>query len=328
MSVVVADLSRRTTTELRRAVEEGGQDELPRGAAIEELARRAYPFKVRSIRKVLVDEQADLAARLLATDAIAGTGGPEARAVLLEAAQSENSRVRREAIFALGRIGEPEDANRLTEYANEERPAASFANLLISFRKRGEARLPEDFEDSLYPPLSDCCALPVTVRPSSAEQVEAGVWALGEEAFGVDPSAEAAFSLDLEGTQWLAAFDCEATQRLAESAKGDVSCVLGLIAEEDSDDPGDYFLFCVLLAERNYKGGRVAGFDFRGRLRLLGTLEGGDDAATVRLRAVAVPEVPPIEIDLELRLDSSVQIRRAEIAPGLTRKVRIAATEG
>ena len=47
MTVFLFDASDRTTSELRRAVEESGDEGLPRSAAIRELLRRDYPFKVR-----------------------------------------------------------------------------------------------------------------------------------------------------------------------------------------------------------------------------------------------------------------------------------------
>jgi hypothetical protein len=334
MTVILFDLSKRTTNELRHAVEEGGDVDLPRGTAIQELLRRDYPFKFRTIRKAVADETEELTTRLLAVSALARLGGAEAREALLDTMRSEQLRLRLEAVWALGRIGESEDVERIRRLsggcalAEQEQAAIAFAEFLIGLRAGGVAALPIDLHDELYTPLCNCTPLSISVRRASSEQVENGVWSLGDEGFGVDPTEDSAFSLDLEGSNWLVAFDRTSIPRLTQPSTGSFASVLGIISEEDPQQPGDFFLSSVLLVERNRHGGRVAGVDRQGSLALFGSLDESKSRTYVHLRAVAKPEWPPVELDIELLPDGSARFIRAEIAPGLTKKVRLKSVTG
>ena len=187
--------------------------------------------------------------------------------------------------------------------------------------------MPDELGFELYPALGDCAPLSINVRRASAGQTEAGLWALADESFGVDPTDDAVFSLDLGDVHWLAAFDRSSIRRLTELPEGEAACVLGVITEADLEEPNDFSLSCVLLVERGYRGGRVAGFDRQGAPALAGSVEGCESGAFVRLRAVAKPEWPPVELDVELLDDGSACVVRAEIAPGLTQKARLAALQ-
>lgn len=325
MSTTIHDLTTVSTSALRLAVE-GGESLSPRTAAIDELSRRDYPFKVGSIGKVLDDPSAALSSQLRAIAAIAREGGREAVDRLVAAAIAGHSRVRQQALIGLGRIADAALLPTLERIAARacasEQRHLDFARLLIALRSGDGRHLPDP--GCSCEQFDGCAALDVATRPASDFQIERGVWALGNEAFGVDPGPDAAFSIDMGHEHWLLALDRRAVQALAGSAGG-AACVLGIVSEDDLEDPDDYFLSAVLLAEVCHQRGRALAFDPEGRPVLCGDITPCASGVALSLRAVAVAEAPPMEAKLRLEADGRVAIERFRVLTGPTRKTRLQA---
>ncbi len=305
---------------------ESGELPSSRNAAIAELSRRDYPFKVSSIGKVLDDPSAALSSQLSAIAAIAREGGTEAVDRLVAAASAGESRVRQHALLGLARIADAALLPTLERIAAKacasERRHLDFARLLIALRSGDGGRLPDP--GCACEQVDDCASLDVATRPASNFQIERGVWALGSEAFGVDPGTDTAFSIDMGHEHWLLALDRRAVKALA-GAAASTACVLGILSEDDLEDPDDYFLSAVLLADICQQRGRALAFDPEGRPVLCGDITPCADGVALTLRAVAIAEAPPVEIELRLGSDGRAAIERFKVLTGPTRKTRLQA---
>ena len=268
---------------------------------------------------------ADLTTRIAAVNCLEQLGGPDARQCLLDATRVENPRLRAEVLMALGCIGDAETLpvlGRLESGATpKEQRLLTFVKRLIAFRLGRDAALPS-LCGRIYD-LSACGGERIVSRPTTAADLERGVWALGVEGLGVDPSVETAFSLDLGGLHFLLALDQAALAALAERAGTKVSCVLGLFSEEDFEDPGEFCRCSVILAEFEAGEGRVAAYHPDGTLVFRGDIRVDGERSIVSLRAIAIAEAPPAEIDLSVSCDARVEITRARFAPALTNKVTL-----
>jgi len=286
--------------------------------------RRPFPFKVASLDLLVSDESADAVSRLVAVRSIARMGGPEAIIALQNASCLKHRRVRHASLLAWGPIGNAGTLvwlDRIAELADPtDHDTIAISRLLIAYRLGHGGDLPQPRGERK--PENACTVSALASRLASHREIERGVWAPGNEAYGVDPGPGNAFSFFLHDEHWLIALDRRALELLVKSPSGG-SCVLGIISEQDGGNPDDYFVSSILLAKMTRGRGRLLAVNPAGRFLMDGEIDSAATGLRLHLRGLSCAEAPPIEIKIGIESDGTAVINHIYLTTNTTRKLRL-----